>query len=332
MRVLGHDGLWACGDCAAVAHPRYGKIAFPHWDWARRTGIQAAESVLGTAQPFDAEPFWFSNIGPLAPAGARVRRPGRGVGGDRRRPRRAERRGSGRRRSRPQRGEAPRRACDPGRAGRRERVVTPSIPAFDGRLPVDIRFGEGVVAELAAVARAEGARRAYVILDPVAGDLPGVADALAALSQERVEVTTTRQGAGRADSQGRPIPSARPSPRQKPTSCRDRRRLGDRSRQGRAPGAERPGAVPDRCRGPRPRRLFAGGAARRDSDDRRVGLGGLRGHRDRRREDSHEDGDRRAVHPGAVRPRRPGPHVRGAGERDFLGRHRRPRPGDRVAA
>ena len=65
MRVLGHDGLWACGDCAAVAHPRYGKIAFPHWDWARRTGIQAAESVLGAAEPFDAEPFWFSNIGPL---------------------------------------------------------------------------------------------------------------------------------------------------------------------------------------------------------------------------------------------------------------------------
>lgn len=65
MRVLGRDGLWACGDCAAVAHPRYGTIAFPHWDWARRTGIQAAESVLGTAQPFDAEPFWFSNIGPL---------------------------------------------------------------------------------------------------------------------------------------------------------------------------------------------------------------------------------------------------------------------------
>ena len=65
MRVLGHDGLWACGDCAAVAHPRYGRITFPHWDWARRTGIQAAESVLGAAQPFDAEPFWFSNIGPL---------------------------------------------------------------------------------------------------------------------------------------------------------------------------------------------------------------------------------------------------------------------------
>jgi 3-phenylpropionate/trans-cinnamate dioxygenase ferredoxin reductase component len=65
MRVGGLDGLWACGDCASVAHPRYGEIAFPHWDWARRTGIQAADSVVGVAEPFDVEPFWFSNIGPL---------------------------------------------------------------------------------------------------------------------------------------------------------------------------------------------------------------------------------------------------------------------------
>ena len=79
--------------------------------------------------------------------------------------------------------------------------MTPGIPAFDGRLPVDIRFGEGVVAELAAVARAEGARRAYVILDPVAGDLPGVADALAALEQERVEVTTHVKAPGEPTSQ-----------------------------------------------------------------------------------------------------------------------------------
>jgi NADPH-dependent 2,4-dienoyl-CoA reductase/sulfur reductase-like enzyme len=65
MRVRGRDGLWACGDCASVSHPRYGEIAFPHWDWARRTGRQAADSVAGVAGPFDVEPFWFSNIGPL---------------------------------------------------------------------------------------------------------------------------------------------------------------------------------------------------------------------------------------------------------------------------
>jgi NADPH-dependent 2,4-dienoyl-CoA reductase/sulfur reductase-like enzyme len=65
MRVRGHAGLWACGDCASVAHPRYGEIAFPHWDWARRTGVQAADSVHGVAEGFEVEPFWFSNIGPL---------------------------------------------------------------------------------------------------------------------------------------------------------------------------------------------------------------------------------------------------------------------------
>ncbi len=65
MRVRGHDDMWACGDCASVEHPRYGEIAFPHWDWARRTGMQVADSVVGDAPPFDAEPFWFSNIGPL---------------------------------------------------------------------------------------------------------------------------------------------------------------------------------------------------------------------------------------------------------------------------
>ena len=41
------------------------EITFPHWDWARRTGMQAADSVVGAARPFDVEPFWFSNIGPL---------------------------------------------------------------------------------------------------------------------------------------------------------------------------------------------------------------------------------------------------------------------------
>ena len=79
--------------------------------------------------------------------------------------------------------------------------MTPDIPAFNGRLPVDIRFGEGVVAELAAVARAEGARRAYVILDPVAGDLPGVAEALASLEHGPVDVTRHVKAPGEPTSQ-----------------------------------------------------------------------------------------------------------------------------------
>ena len=79
--------------------------------------------------------------------------------------------------------------------------MTPGVPAFSGRLPVDIRFGEGAVAELAAVVQAEGARRAYVILDAVAGDLPGVAGALAELEQEPVEVTTHVKTPGEPTSQ-----------------------------------------------------------------------------------------------------------------------------------
>ena len=67
--------------------------------------------------------------------------------------------------------------------------MTPGISAFRSQLPVDIRFGEGVVAELASVVRAEQVRRAYVIVDPVAADLPGVADALVALEREPIEVT-----------------------------------------------------------------------------------------------------------------------------------------------
>ena len=35
MAVPGADGVWACGDVAAFPHPRYGRIAIPHWDNAR---------------------------------------------------------------------------------------------------------------------------------------------------------------------------------------------------------------------------------------------------------------------------------------------------------
>jgi alcohol dehydrogenase len=66
-------------------------------------------------------------------------------------------------------------------------VTAPGVPAFRNLLPVDIRFGEGVVAELAPVLRAEGARRAFVVLDAVAGELPEVVAALGAL--DSVEVT-----------------------------------------------------------------------------------------------------------------------------------------------
>ena len=66
-------------------------------------------------------------------------------------------------------------------------MIEPGVPSFRNLLPVDIRFGEGVVAELAAVLRGEGARHAFVVLDTVAGELPEVVSALGAL--EGVKVT-----------------------------------------------------------------------------------------------------------------------------------------------
>ena len=65
----------------------------------------------------------------------------------------------------------------------------PGVRTFRSRLPVDIRFGEGVVSELASVVASEQARRPFLILDPVAADLPGVAEALAAVEDASSEVT-----------------------------------------------------------------------------------------------------------------------------------------------
>jgi 3-phenylpropionate/trans-cinnamate dioxygenase ferredoxin reductase subunit len=65
LRVLGADGVWACGDVAAFPHPRFGRIAIPHWDNARASGVHAAEAVLGLAGGYARDPYWFSDIGPL---------------------------------------------------------------------------------------------------------------------------------------------------------------------------------------------------------------------------------------------------------------------------
>jgi len=65
LRMAGHDGVWACGDCASFPHPRWGRIAIPHWDNAIWSGRHAAESILGSAEPYVREPYFFSDIGPL---------------------------------------------------------------------------------------------------------------------------------------------------------------------------------------------------------------------------------------------------------------------------
>ena len=65
LRVVGRDGVWACGDCVSFPHPRWGRIAIPHWDNAIWSGRHAAESILGSTGPYVREPYFFSDIGPL---------------------------------------------------------------------------------------------------------------------------------------------------------------------------------------------------------------------------------------------------------------------------
>jgi NADPH-dependent 2,4-dienoyl-CoA reductase/sulfur reductase-like enzyme len=65
LAVEGLDGVWACGDTAAFPHPRFGRIAIPHWDNARAGGDHVAQAILGSSQPFARDPYWFSDIGSL---------------------------------------------------------------------------------------------------------------------------------------------------------------------------------------------------------------------------------------------------------------------------
>jgi 3-phenylpropionate/trans-cinnamate dioxygenase ferredoxin reductase component len=65
LRVMRHDGMWACGDCISFPHPRWGRIAIPHWDHALWSGRHAADSILGSTEPYVREPYFFSDIGPL---------------------------------------------------------------------------------------------------------------------------------------------------------------------------------------------------------------------------------------------------------------------------
>jgi len=65
LRVLGHEGLWACGDCVSFPHPRWGRIAIPHWDHALWSGRHVADAILGSPKPYVREPYFFSDIGSL---------------------------------------------------------------------------------------------------------------------------------------------------------------------------------------------------------------------------------------------------------------------------
>jgi 3-phenylpropionate/trans-cinnamate dioxygenase ferredoxin reductase component len=65
LRVIGLEGVFACGDCIAFPHPRYGRLAIPHWDNALHSGRQAADGVLDIGEAYARDPYFFSDIGPL---------------------------------------------------------------------------------------------------------------------------------------------------------------------------------------------------------------------------------------------------------------------------
>lgn len=63
------------------------------------------------------------------------------------------------------------------------------VTAFYNHLPVKIRFGEGLIGEMAAVLAAEGSSRAFVVLDDGLEDLvPAVGAALRAVAGSGIEV------------------------------------------------------------------------------------------------------------------------------------------------
>jgi 3-phenylpropionate/trans-cinnamate dioxygenase ferredoxin reductase subunit len=65
MRVPGHHGLFAIGDCCVPAHARFGPLRLPHWDVALGTADAAAAAIAGEDGAYDRLPYWWTDIGPL---------------------------------------------------------------------------------------------------------------------------------------------------------------------------------------------------------------------------------------------------------------------------
>jgi NADPH-dependent 2,4-dienoyl-CoA reductase/sulfur reductase-like enzyme len=65
LRIPGLTDVFACGDVISFPHPRYGRLAIPHWDNALHSGRQAADGVLNVGEPYARDPYYFSDIGPL---------------------------------------------------------------------------------------------------------------------------------------------------------------------------------------------------------------------------------------------------------------------------
>jgi len=61
LRASAQD-VFAIGDIAAHAHPRYGRrIRVEHWANAKDQGAHVAQNVLGASEPFVASPYFFSD-------------------------------------------------------------------------------------------------------------------------------------------------------------------------------------------------------------------------------------------------------------------------------
>jgi NADPH-dependent 2,4-dienoyl-CoA reductase/sulfur reductase-like enzyme len=65
LRVEGHEGLWAAGDCLTFPHPRWGRIGIPHWDHAHWSGRHAADAISGSTASYVRDPYFFSDIAHL---------------------------------------------------------------------------------------------------------------------------------------------------------------------------------------------------------------------------------------------------------------------------
>jgi NADH dehydrogenase len=69
MRVQGHDGVWALGDCAAVPNASEGKVSAPTAQLAVRQGKQLARNLVAELAGKPTRPFAYKPVGMLASIG-----------------------------------------------------------------------------------------------------------------------------------------------------------------------------------------------------------------------------------------------------------------------
>ena len=69
LRVSGVDGLWACGDCAAVPNTREGGIAPPTAQHALFQSRRLSKNLLRTMRGKEPKPFRHRNLGQIASLG-----------------------------------------------------------------------------------------------------------------------------------------------------------------------------------------------------------------------------------------------------------------------